>query len=74
MELYFQVFLAVLAVCSILLNIFLYRKTKRKQQSPGMTEDATALLARLMSNQRTVVVVDVIDPSDIFYYSPKDRK
>jgi hypothetical protein len=67
--------LTFLVTLSTVINIFLWFKT-RKKQSAGVQEtlDATELLSRLLHGGRAVVVVDVLNPAELFMYSPKTMK
>ena len=65
-------------ITSLVLNLFglflIYRLRKPgKAAKPELTMDATQLLSDLMRGG-SVVVAEVINPSDIFLYSPKDQK
>lgn len=55
----------------LLYAYFSFKRLKAKQKKEK-TQDATELLAELMSGG-AVVVTQVIDPSSMFMYSPRDR-
>lgn len=66
--------LAISLVCNVLFLVWIFRLRKPgKAAKPELTMDATQLLSDLMRGG-SVVVAEVINPSDIFLYSPKDQK
>jgi hypothetical protein len=66
--------LAISLVCNVLCLVWILRLRKPgKAAKPELTMDATQLLSDLMRGG-SVVVAEVINPSDIFLYSPKDQK
>lgn len=61
-------------VCNVLCLVWIFRlRRPGKAAKPELTIDATQLLSDLMRGG-SVVVAEVINPSDIFLYSPKDQK
>lgn len=69
--------LALSLVCNAVLlvaGIFLYlRGRPGRAEKPELTRDASQLLSDLMKGG-AVVVTQVIDPSSIFLYSPRDSQ
>jgi len=58
---------------SLLLALFiLWRKKPGKADAPSLTKDANQLLSDLLKGG-SVVITQVVNPDDIFLYSPKDR-
>lgn len=55
---------------SLAFNVVQFRR-KKQPQEPVLATDANILLAQLLEN-RTVVVLDVLDARGLHYVSPKD--
>ena len=57
----------------VLVSLLLYIRFRKKppQKKTELTKDASQLLSELMA-RGAVVVTQVIDPSAMFLYSPKD--
>jgi hypothetical protein len=59
----------------VLVSWVLYLRFRKKPPEPKkeLTKDATELLSELMS-RGAVIVTQVVDPSSMFMYSPKDSQ
>ena len=57
---------------SILLNIFLLIKAKRRKHQTTVTQDAQAMLRDLL-NSGAMMHIRVLDAGDFFLKSPRDR-
>lgn len=61
-------------VCNALLLVYVWRlRRPGKAAQPQLTKDASQLAADLLSGG-AIIVTQVIDPSSIFLYSPKDSQ
>jgi hypothetical protein len=61
-------------VCNVIFLVWILRlRRPGKAAKPELTKDATELLSDLMGGG-SVIVTQVINPSDIFLYSPKDSQ
>jgi len=66
---FFDALQAVTAL-SIFLNLFLLYKLIKEKKKPQPTIEAQALLSQILKGT-TVVKIDVLDPSGIFYRSQR---
>lgn len=63
-------------VCNLFLVLsllYLWRKKPGTAIAPTLTKDANQLLSDLL-NRGSVVITQVVDPNDVFLYSPRDRQ
>lgn len=61
-------------VCNVVLLVWVYRLTRPgKAKQPELTKDASQLLADMLKGG-AITVTQIIDPSSIFLYSPKDSQ
>jgi hypothetical protein len=68
--------LAVSLVCNVVLlvlAVWFWFRRPGKAEGPRLDTNATELLSRLMADG-AVVVTQVVDPSSIFLYSPRDNQ
>jgi len=61
-----------LNLCLVVISFILWRKKPGTAQAPSLTIDANQLLSDLLKGG-SVVITQVVNPEDIFLYSPKDR-
>lgn len=60
-----------LNIVAAILVAYLFFRLKSLKKKPELTKDATKLLSELMRSG-AVVVTQVIDPGQLFMYSPRD--